>query len=125
MSASPRSVIGECLTARMTALTDWIFTAGGVALIIIGAYGMVLTAGLDPLGQAWLIWGQGLFIASGVIWAAILIPTQIAQARAARSFAHGGPIPESYWQLNRRWIVWGTVASVLPLANLYFMVFKP
>ena len=40
---------------------DWIFTAGGVVLIIIGAYGMVLTAGLDPLGQAWLIWGQGLF----------------------------------------------------------------
>ncbi len=121
-TGEPRTV---AYAQQLVTLTDWIFTAGGVVLIIIGAYGMVLTAGLNPLGQAWLIWGQGLFIASGLIWVAILIPTQIRQARAARSFAHGGPIPESYWQLNRRWVVWGIVATVLPLANLYFMVFKP
>ena len=45
---------------------------------MIGGYSMVLTAGLDPLGLRWLIWGQGLFIASGVIWVTILIPIQIA-----------------------------------------------
>lgn len=109
---------------RLVTLTDWVFTAGGVALILIGAYGMVLTANLD-LRQTWLIWGQSLFFASGVIWAVILIPTQIAQAREARSFAAGGPIPAHYWRLNRRWLVWGTIATVLPLANLYIMIAKP
>ena len=77
------------------------------------------------LGQAWLIWGQGLFIASAVIWVLILIPTQIAQAQKARTFAQGGQIPEGYWRLGRRWAIWGTIATLLPLANLYFMVFKP
>jgi uncharacterized membrane protein len=110
---------------HLVTLTDWIFTAGGVVLIIVGAYGMVWVAGLNPLGQAWLIWGQSLFIASGVIWVAILIPVQIAQARQARAFAEGGPIPESYWRLGRRWVIWGTIATLLPLANLYFMVVKP
>lgn len=109
---------------RLVTITDWIFTAGGVVLILLGAYGMVFTAGLDPR-QSWLALGQSLFVASGVIWIAILIPTQIVQARQARAFAAGGPIPETYWRHSRRWMIWGTIATVLPLANLYVMVFKP
>jgi uncharacterized membrane protein len=109
---------------RLVTITDWIFTGGGVVLIVLGAYGMVFTAGLDPT-QFWLALGQSLFVASGVIWAAILIPTQIVQARQARAFAEGGPIPESYWRHSRRWVIWGTIATLLPLANLYVMVVKP
>jgi uncharacterized membrane protein len=109
---------------RLVTITDWIFTAGGVVLILLGAYGMVFTAGLDPR-QSWLAWGQSLFVASGVIWIAILIPTQIVQGRQARAFAAGGPIPGTYWRHSRRWMIWGTIATVLPLANLYVMVFKP
>jgi uncharacterized membrane protein len=109
---------------RLVTLTDWIFTAGGVALILVGAYGMVAVAGLD-LRQTWLLWGQALFVTSGLIWAIILIPTQVVQARQARGFAANGEIPESYWRHNRRWFVWGTIATIIPLGNLYFMVFKP
>lgn len=110
---------------RLVTITDFVFTSGGIVLILIGAYGMVWIAGLDPLHTTWLLFGQGLFIASGVIWAVILIPTQIAQARAARAFPQRGPIPQSYWRMSRRWLIWGTIATLLPLANLYFMVFKP
>jgi uncharacterized membrane protein len=109
---------------RLVTITDWIFTAGGIVLILLGAYGMVFTASLDPT-QFWLALGQSLFVASGVIWAVILIPTQIVQAREARAFAAGGPIPDTYWRLTRRWVIWGTIATLLPLANLYVMVFKP
>lgn len=110
---------------RLVTITDWVFTLGGIVLILIGAYGMVAAGGLDPLGTTWLIWGQGLFIASGIIWALILIPTQVAQARMARDFARGGTIPARYWHLARRWMIWGTIATLLPLANLYVMVVKP
>jgi uncharacterized membrane protein len=110
---------------RLVTLTDWIFTAGGVALILIGAYGMAALGHLDLRGTTWLMWGQAIFAASGLIWIAILIPTQIAQARQARAFADGGTIPDSYWRHGRRWMIWGTIATVIPLANLYFMVFKP
>ena len=110
---------------RLVTLTDWIFTAGGVALILIGAYGMAAVAHLDLRGTTWLMWGQAIFAASGLIWIAILIPTQVVQARQARAFAKGGAIPASYLQHGRRWMIWGTIATVIPLANLYFMVFKP
>jgi uncharacterized membrane protein len=68
---------------RLVTLTDWTFTAGGVVLIVLGGYGMAFTAGIDPRGQFWLVLGQALFGASGLIWVAVLIPTQIAQARGA------------------------------------------
>jgi uncharacterized membrane protein len=110
---------------RLVTLTDWIFTAGGALLILIGGYGMASVAGLGLRAHAWLNWGQVLFIASGLIWVLVLIPTQMAQARQARGFAAGGVIPESYWRHGRRWMTWGVIATVLPLANLYFMVFKP
>ena len=121
-TGDPRTI---AYAQRLVTLTDWIFTAGGVVLILIGGYSMVLTAGLDPLRLRWLVWGQGLFIASGVIWVTILIPIQIAQAREARGFAQGGVIPARYWRLSRLWFIWGTIATLLPLANLYFMVMKP
>jgi uncharacterized membrane protein len=60
-----------------------------------------------------------------VIWILILVPTQIVQARQARAFASTGAIPESYWRHNRRWYIWGTLATLIPLGNLYVMVFKP
>lgn len=109
---------------RLVTVTDWVFTAGGVVLIVIGGYGMVLSAGLS-LSQPWLVWGQALFFASGVIWVLILIPAQIALARQARIFAESGSIPDDYWRLSRRWLIWGIIATALPLATIYVMVFKP
>lgn len=110
---------------QLVTLTDWIFTAGGAAFLLLGAYGMAFVAGLDLGRQAWLIWGQILFAISGVIWVVLLIPIQIAQAGQSRTFAAGGAIPQSYWRLGRRWMIWGTIATVIPLINLYLMVFKP
>jgi uncharacterized membrane protein len=109
---------------RLVTVTDWSFTVGGVLLIVVGGYGAAFSAGLD-LRASWLLWGQAFFFASGAIWLIVLIPTQIAQARQARDFAGDEPIPDSYWRLSRRWLLWGVIATALPLANLYVMVFKP
>ena len=110
---------------RMVTITDWLFTAGGAALVLVGGLGMAHVGGLDLFGETWLVWGQILFAASGLIWVAVLIPVQVKQARLARSFADGGVIPEAYWRLSRQWYFWGVLATLLPLANLYFMIFKP
>jgi hypothetical protein len=52
-------------------------------------------------------------------------PDADGEARLARTFARSGSIPERYWRLGRRWMIWGTIATLLPLANLYVMVVKP
>jgi len=122
----PRTV---AFAQRLVTLTDWVFTAGGVALILASGYAMATLAGWrvgwGGFEPAWLRWGFGLFIASGVLWGVILIPVQIVQARMARRFQDSGPIPAVYWTLSRVWLWVGIVAILLPTVNLYLMVVKP
>ncbi len=77
------------------------------------------------LSIKWLSWGYWLFIISGIIWITVLIPVQIMQAKMVRQFADGGDIPDRNWMLGRLWNIFGILATVIPLANLYWMVFKP
>jgi uncharacterized membrane protein len=109
---------------RLVTITDFVFTAGGIALVYAGGFGAAWAHDLDPFA-GWLGWGQLLFLMSGGIWLAVLVPAQIRMARLAHRFAAGGAIPAAYWRDNRRWLVWG-VFSVLPLlAGLWVMVAKP
>lgn len=111
---------------RQVTLTDWVFTVGGATLLLVAGLANIPWRDGMPIFEAhWLAWGVWLFVASGVIWAAVLVPIQTLQARMARDFAESGVIPERYWRLGRQWIVWGSAATVLPLLNLYWMVFKP
>ncbi len=116
---------------RQVTVTDFLFTAGGAAILLTAAFGMVshLSEGDDPMrlihDTTWLSWGYWLFIASGVIWVLVLIPVQIIQARMAHRFAVTGDIPDAYWRLGLVWGIFGLAAILLPLVNIYWMVMKP
>jgi uncharacterized membrane protein len=110
---------------RMVMLADFAFTLPGIALTLVGAHGMGWLGGFSLWQPGWLAWGHSLFIVSGVIWLGVLVPTQVQQGRLAASFATSPAIPARYWQLNRRWIVWGVAATVLPVINMGLMVLKP
>ena len=87
---------------RQVTLTDWAFTFTGVMLVAVGGIGNARLHGMD-MTATWLVLGNVLFAASGVIWIAILIPLQTKLARMAREFASAPTIPESYWRLERMW----------------------
>jgi uncharacterized membrane protein len=109
---------------RLVTITDFIFTGVGAVLIIIS--GRLMSVKFGEIGDIlWLSWGWWLFIASGLIWLLILIPIQTKQAKLAKVFSTQETIPENYWVLSKYWAVFGIIATILPFANLYFMVFKP
>lgn len=109
---------------RQVTLTDFIFTGGGVLILLVA--GMV-NVYLHDMSYAtkWLGHGMAIFLFSGLIWAAVLIPVQAKQAKMAREFAVSGEIPANYWKLCTTWNVFGLLATLIPLVNLYYMVFKP
>lgn len=109
---------------RQVTLTDYIFTAGGALILFVAGASNVAIHGLDISSQ-WLKMGNLMFVLSGVIWAAILIPTQIKQAKMAKLFAETNEIPAQYWKLCMTWNIWGLIATLLPLLNIYWMTFKP
>ncbi|HEY1722614.1 MAG TPA: DUF2269 domain-containing protein [Magnetospirillaceae bacterium] len=108
---------------RLVTLTDWVFTLGGIVLLAISG---ALTAQIGGYAMTapWLIWGTALFALTGVIWIAVLVPAQMALGRMAREFAVSGAIPDRYWRIERRWMVFGIVATILPIATVAVMVFK-
>lgn len=109
---------------RLVTVTDFVFTGIGAGLVISSGLLMARVFG-EFWTIPWIAWGLVLFTVSGAIWALVLIPIQVRQARMALDFADGGEIPASYWRLERWWVIFGAVATVLPIVNLYFMVLRP
>lgn len=110
---------------RLVTLTDFVFTGVGAGMVLVTGLLMASRYYGDFLKIKWIAWGLGLFMLSGIIWVTALIPIQIKQAQIARKFAADGKIPDEYWRLGRLWMAFGTVATVIPMINLYLMVFKP
>jgi len=56
-------------------LTDYVFTAGGIVLLGIGALGAARAGGLSLTQTPWIALGNALFVASGVVWTSSLGPS--------------------------------------------------
>ncbi|MFZ4689134.1 MAG: DUF2269 family protein [Polymorphobacter sp.] len=110
---------------KLVTYTDWSLTFWGIVLLTIGGYGATYVAGIDPFGERWLVWSQGLFVSAGLVWLGLLVPIQIRQARAAKLFAGGGEVPDSYRRDARSWILWGLIGTVPLVAATWLMVAKP
>ena len=109
---------------RLVAVTDIAFTAPGAILIAVS--GGVLAGDVGGVtGPGWLTTGVILLALSGVIWLTILVPTQIRQTRLARRFRHEATVPDQYWRLALLWYMFGSIATVLPLANVFIMTVRP
>jgi len=107
-------------------ITDFIFSSVGVFILL--ASGLLMSDRLptaDAQQPLWLAWGIRLLITSVCLWIVVLLPIQAKQAIIVRNFHAAEGIPDIYWRLGRIWLVVAVIAIVLPLTNLYFMVYKP
>lgn len=109
---------------RLVTYTDIFFTTIGVVIITVTGLLMANTYG-HYWDVKWIAWGLSLFIISGIIWVTILIPTQIMLHRLTNTFKNNSSIPAKYWAYEKIWIVFGIIATILPVINIYWMVFKP
>jgi len=110
---------------RQVTLTDFVFTAGGSTILFAAGIANIIIYNINIMQTNWILWGLALFTLSGVIWAAILIPIQIKQAREAKTFTAETVISDAYWRREMIWYILGLAAIVLPLMSLIFMVLKP
>ena len=105
-------------------VSDWIFTVGGILLLVVGGYGATWVGNMPLFSTDWLVQGQALLVVSGLMWLFVIVPLQVRQGRAAKLFAGGGEIPRSYHRDSRLWLVWGIVATVPLVAAVFVMVTK-
>jgi uncharacterized membrane protein len=111
------------LGVRGVVLTDALFTLPGVILLFVN--GGILGTPWLKAGAAWIIISVLLFVITGVVWGAVLVPIQRRLARLVDGMPPHGPLPAECEALFAKWFRWGGVATLLPLVTLVLMVFKP
>ncbi len=112
--------------ARVVNRADAWFTVPGVLLLLMNGWAMAgARYGGFPafLETDFIAAGLALLTATGVVWALRLLPTQIALLRLAT--APGALDRSRFGALLTRWYIWGTVATVMPIAAAVVMATKP
>ena len=110
---------------RGVMFADYVFTAPGVALILVTGLWMADLSDRDILQTGWLLTALILLIVTVLIWLFELVPVQRRQIRIADEAVRSGQLDPVFKQLTLRWTIFGIIATLLPLVNLYLMVFKP
>jgi uncharacterized membrane protein len=105
-------------------LADYMFTLPGLVLIVVSGMVMAERAGLPMSGLKWLTLSLILFAVTSVIWLAFLIPLQRRMIRLSAQCVESGNITKTYLQASRNWAIFGIIATLLPVAILYFMTTK-
>ncbi len=125
MSLARRSRDADALrfAARGVILTDAMFTFPGSLLLLLN--GGILGTPYFQSGARWLFISIALFMVSGILWTAILVPAQTRLSRLLAAVPRGGTVPDGCGGLLARWFRVGGVATLLLLAALVLMVFKP
>ncbi|RAR44246.1 DUF2269 family protein [Paenibacillus sp. MDMC362] len=112
-------------TVKNVMLADLAFTLPGLLLIIISGVVMAVQAGYAMGGMNWLMASLILFGVTGILWAGFLIPMQKGMIRHSMQSIRDGVISAGYKRASTYWAVGGTIATLLPIVILYFMVSKP
>jgi uncharacterized membrane protein len=101
------------------------FTVPGVLLIVATGVTMAQLAHIPILGTRWIVWSLILFGISGVAFAIFVGPLQkklLANVRAGQAGTWDEAV---YINLSSQWTLWGSIATLAPVAALFLMVLKP
>ncbi len=103
----------------------WLTVPGAALLLVFG----FAAAGLERypiLRTGWIWQSLILFAISGFAFSAQLAPLQRRMRSLALASAGGEPWNQAeYDRLSRSWNLWGTIATVAPLAAMVLMIVKP
>jgi uncharacterized membrane protein len=114
----------KAFAMRQVIRADYMFTLPGVAVILITGWWMLHLMERGLFDLLWAAWGLALFAASGLIWILFLVPIQRRLQEYAGRAWEGEEFPADHRRLLERWYVWGLIATLLPLANLFLMTYK-
>ena len=119
-----KSVEAIAVVSALVVRADWYFTTPTVVLQpLTGALMMWMVRW--PVGSRWILASIGLYATAGACWLPVVV-YQIRLARIAEaSRRNKAPLPESYWQLARRWELLGYPAFIAVVAIYFLMVAKP
>jgi uncharacterized membrane protein len=111
-------------TAAVVVIADMIFTLSAVLLQPISG-GLLMTLTATSFTEHWLMISLALYALAGLFWIPVVF-MQIEMRNLARAAAeHHAPLPERYFELFRRWFLFGIPGFGSVMVILWLMIAKP
>jgi uncharacterized membrane protein len=112
-------------TVKNIMVLDYIFTLPSIIMILLSGHVLAHNAGYSVFSWSWLGISYGLFILSGIIWMAALLPLQMAMIRHGKRSCELQTLTPEFARASSRWNVFGVLATITPIAAMILMVWKP
>ena len=112
-------------TMKGILLADKLFTIPAIVVLLLAGFATAGIGHLPILGTGWILWSLILFIVSGVAFGPVARSQRQMLAVAQAALTSGVMNWDDYARYARVWTVAGTIALVLPLIAVAFMVIKP
>jgi uncharacterized membrane protein len=120
-SGDPRFI---ARTASTVVIADMLFTASAVVLQPVTG-GLLMWLSVTSLTERWLAMSLGLYVVAGLFWIPVVF-MQIEMRDLARAAdAQGAPLPPRYFELFRRWFLFGIPGFGSVMMILWLMIAKP
>lgn len=109
---------------RNVVIADWLFTTPAVIVQLLTGIGLVHVVGYS-FSDAWIIWGLILYLFAGACWLPVVWMQIKMRDMAKESLESGEPLPVRYWNMDRWWIILGSLAFPAIVVVFWLMVAKP
>jgi uncharacterized membrane protein len=105
-------------------IADFIFTVPAVIIQLLRDIALVHIAGFS-FSDKWIIWGLALYLFAGVCWLPVVFMQIKMRDMAKSALDKKTSLPSRYWQMDRWWIILGSLAFPAIIVVFWLMVAKP
>jgi uncharacterized membrane protein len=111
-------------TAGTVVIADMLFTLTAVVLQPVSG-GLLMMLSATSLAERWLVISLGLYAVAGLFWVPVIF-MQIEMRNLARTAAaQNQSLPPRYFELFRRWFLFGIPGFGSVMIILWLMIAKP
>lgn len=124
MANRSKDIASIYFATRNVVRADWIFTTPAVVIQFITGVLLAENMGYQYTDK-WILWGISLYFFAGACWVPVVIMQIKMRDMAKLALETKTELPKEYWQMDKWWIILGSLAFPAIMVVFYLMVFKP
>jgi uncharacterized membrane protein len=124
MANREKNIAGIYFAAAHVVIADWLFTAPAVVIQFATGLWLLHLTGYS-LSDGWVRWGIALYVFAGLCWLPVVWMQIKMRDMAKVALDTGAALPQTYWRLDRCWMIAGSLAFPAVVVIFYLMVAKP
>jgi uncharacterized membrane protein len=124
MANRSKDVASIYFATRNVVIADFIFTTPAVIIQLLTGIGLVHVLGYS-LSDKWIIWGLMLYLFAGACWLPVVWMQIKMRDISKESLQSNKPLPARYWQMDKWWVILGSLAFPAIVVVFWLMVAKP